>query len=107
MHVLPVEAQMFPVFSVAVHDVNRDGHADILAVGNWHGVQPDLGRQDAGYGLILLGDGRGVFTPQRESDSGFWVPGEGRDIKILTGSNGEKRILVSRNNDSVLIFKIP
>lgn len=107
MHELPTEAQMFPVFSFAVLDVNGDGHADILAVGNWHGVQPDLGRQDAGYGLVLLGDGKGIFKPQRISDSGFWVPGEGRDIKIVTGSHGEKQILVSRNNDSVLIFKFP
>lgn len=107
MHELPKEIQMFPVFSFAVHDVNGDGHADILAVGNWHGVQPDLGRQDAGYGLILLGDGKNGFTPQRIGDSGFWVPGEGRDIKILTGYKGEKRILVSRNNDTVLIFKFP
>lgn len=107
IHQLPKAIQMFPVFSFLVHDVNGDGHADILAVGNWHGVQPDLGRQDAGYGLILLGDGKNGFTPQRIGDSGFWVPGEGRDIKIVTGSNGKKRILVSRNNDSVLIFKFP
>ena len=107
MHELPMEAQMFPVFSFAVHDVNGDGLADILAVGNWHGVQPDLGRQDAGYGLILLGDGKNGFTPQRIRDSGFWVPGEGRDIKVLAGTKGEKRILVGRNNDSVLIFKFP
>jgi hypothetical protein len=70
-------------------------------------VQPDLGRQDAGYGLILLGDGKNGFTPQRIGDSGFWVPGEGRDIKVVAGPKGEKRIVVSRNNDSVLIFKFP
>jgi hypothetical protein len=107
IHELPIEAQLFPVFSFASHDVNKDGHTDILAVGNWYVVQPDLGRQDAGYGLLLLGDGKGFFKPQRISESGFWVPGEGRDIKIISNGKREKRILVSRNNDAVLVFKQP
>jgi enediyne biosynthesis protein E4 len=107
IHQLPIEAQLFPLFSFAVQDVNKDGHPDILAVGNWYVVQPDLGRQDAGYGLVLLGDGRGSFVPQRISESGFWVPGEGRDIKVFSNVKGEKRIAVTRNNDSVLVFKLP
>ncbi|MEQ1587536.1 MAG: VCBS repeat-containing protein, partial [Cyclobacteriaceae bacterium] len=107
IHELPLETQLFPVFSFAVQDVNEDGHPDILAVGNWYAVQPDLGRQDAGYGLILLGDGKGSFAPQRISDSGFWVPGEGRDIKVVNNGKREMRILVSRNNDSILVFKHP
>ncbi len=106
VHELPDEAQLFPVFSFAVHDVNHDGHADILAVGNWFAVQPDLGRQDAGYGLILLGDGKGNFTPEPMHDTGFWVPGESRDVKVLRMGKGKTEILVTRNNDSVLIFKL-
>ncbi len=107
IHLLPREAQMFPIFSFVVQDVNKDGHVDILAVGNWFAVQPDLGRQDAGYGLVLLGDGSGIFSPLNPGDSGFWVTGEGRDMKVVSTANGEKSILVSRNNDRLLIFKHP
>lgn len=104
LHVLPMEAQLFPIFSMAAHDLNEDGHADILAVGNWFAVQPDIGRQDAGYGLVLLGDGKGNFNPQSMENSGFLVPGESRDVKVLSNEKGKWKILVSRNNDSVLIF---
>ncbi|MEO5600744.1 MAG: VCBS repeat-containing protein, partial [Cyclobacteriaceae bacterium] len=34
IHKLPVEAQLFPIFSFEVDDVNQDGHADVLAIGN-------------------------------------------------------------------------
>ena len=105
VHELPTEAQLFPIFSMAVHDVNEDGHADILAVGNWFAVQPDVGRQDAGYGLLLLGDGQGNFMPQSIERSGFLVAGESRDVKVLNRKKGEMQIVVTRNNDSVLIFK--
>ncbi|MEY4931447.1 MAG: hypothetical protein RI909_2171, partial [Bacteroidota bacterium] len=105
VHELPIEAQLFPIFSMAVYDVNQDGHADILAVGNWFAVQPDIGRLDAGYGLLLLGDGKGNFLPQSVEESGFLVAGESRDVKVLNSGKGEKLIVVSRNNDSVLIFK--
>ncbi len=105
IHELPIEAQMFPIFSFAVDDVNEDGALDILAVGNWHDIQPELGRQDSGYGLVLLRNGKGDFIAQNLNDSGFLVPGEGRDLKVIRDGKGKRRILVSRSNDSVLFFK--
>ena len=53
---LPREAQMFPIFSFCIDDINVDGISDILTVGNLDAVQPDFGRYDAGYGLVLAGD---------------------------------------------------
>jgi hypothetical protein len=101
---LPIEAQLFPIFSFALVDVNNDKHKDILAVGNWLEVQPELGQQDAGYGLIMLGGDNGQFRVQRNNGSGFWVPGAGRDIKLLNGSDKKEIIMVGRNNDSALTF---
>ncbi|MEO5600488.1 MAG: hypothetical protein ABIR06_06145, partial [Cyclobacteriaceae bacterium] len=71
------------------------------------GVQPDIGTYDAGYGLVMLGNGKGSFTTVDHQKSGFFVPGEGRDIKKLEGIKGNKIILVSRNNASLLIFGHP
>lgn len=88
-----------------VDDVNRDGHADILAAGNLNVVQPDIGRNDAGYGLILLGNGKGSFTDIDHQRSGFFVTGEGRDIKSLRTARNETIFLVARNNDHILVFK--
>ncbi|MDZ7649964.1 MAG: hypothetical protein U5K54_24095 [Cytophagales bacterium] len=97
---------MFPIFSFLSDDFNHDGHSDILAVGNWYAVQPDFGRYDAGYGLLMLGMVRENHKAQTFDQSGFYVKGEGRDIKSVTTAKGIQKIIVSRNNDTVLVFKI-
>ena len=101
---LPVEAQMFPIFSFTSGDFNEDGKTDLLAAGNLFSVQPDLGRYDGGYGLMLLGNGAGDFTSVSLGLSGFEVRGEGRDIKKLR--LGEREIiLVARSNGALLVFE--
>ncbi|MEO5600750.1 MAG: hypothetical protein ABIR06_07475 [Cyclobacteriaceae bacterium] len=101
---MPAEAQIFPIFSFSINGFNKDGHQDILAVGNLYSVQPDLGRYDAGHGLMLRGDNKGNFRAVSLKDSGFVVEGEGRDIKQVTTRKGKSIFLVSRNNDSLMVF---
>lgn len=105
VHELPYEAQFFPIFSFDVSDIDNDGLPDILAVGNWHDKQPDLGRQDNGNGLLMKSIARGKLAAVPPSKSGFWVAGEGRYIKVIEGSEN-KWVLVARNNDSTLLFKV-
>ncbi|HZY80802.1 MAG TPA: VCBS repeat-containing protein [Cyclobacteriaceae bacterium] len=101
---LPKEAQYSSVFSILANDVDSDGNKDLLLVGNIDAVQPDIGRFDGSYGLILKGDGKGGFTSLPIS-SGFVVKGQGRDIKMAKNAKGETVYIVARNNDSVLYFK--
>jgi hypothetical protein len=101
---LPKEAQYSSVYSILPADVDHDGNKDMLLIGNLDGVQPDIGRFDGSYGLILKGDGRGNFK-SLPITSGFVVKGQGRDIKLIVNSKGENVYLVARNNDSVLYFK--
>ena len=104
---LPKEAQFFPIFGIKVFDLNKDGDKDILLVGNLNAVQPEYGAYDSGLGLVLLGDGKGNFNSMNPRESGFVVPGEGRDIQILNSKQVDKpSFMVSRNNDRVLVFKI-
>ena len=105
IHPLPSEAQLFPVYAMQIEDLNQDGNRDILAVGNLDAVQPDIGQYDAGYGVVLLGDGKGGFAAVEPRKSGFVVPGQGRDIEVVTTSNGRKVYLVARNNDTMLLFR--
>jgi enediyne biosynthesis protein E4 len=102
---LPDAGQITPVFAMLPFDVNNDGFEDILGAGNYYQVQPELGRYDAGYGFVLLGDGTGKFSPMDFQTSGFVVKGEVRDINAITDKKGQTQILVGRNNDSLLIFK--
>lgn len=105
LHALPIQAQFAPVFGLLVEDSNRDGHLDILLSGNTSGTDPQTGPYDAFNGLLLVGDGKGQFTPLRMQESGFYVPKEGRNLAKLNGVDGRQLILVAQNNDSLLIFE--
>ncbi|HEY6156561.1 MAG TPA: VCBS repeat-containing protein, partial [Gemmatimonadales bacterium] len=101
---LPRAAQLAPVYAILARDLDGDGKTDLLVAGNFDGVQPEIGRMSAGYGLVLRGDGRGQFTPLRAAESGFSVPGQARDIQRVRTRRGDLYV-VTRNNDRPLIFR--
>jgi len=101
---LPLEAQIAPIYGIVAADIDGDGKQDLLVAGNFDGVQPQIGKMSAGYGVYLRGDGKGHFTPVRALDSGFFVPGQARDIQRVRTRTGSIYI-VSRNNDRPLIFR--
>jgi len=100
---LPVEAQVSPVFGIAVHDWNADGFADIWLGGNFYALKPQVGRQDASRGIFLEGKGKQQFQPVSSMQSGIYVEGEVRDATILR-TNKESVLVVSRNDKTALIF---
>lgn len=101
---LPREAQIAPVYGILASDFDGDGALDLLLAGNFDGVKPEIGRMSTGYGLFLRGDGKGSFTPVRAAESGFFVPGQARDIQRLA-TPGRDLYIVTRNNDKPLIFR--
>jgi len=101
---LPPEAQLAPVYGILAGDFDRDGTTDLLLGGNFEGVQPEIGAMIASYGLQLRGHARGNFTPVSTTESGFFVPGQARDIQRLRTSRGDLYI-VARNNDRPLFFR--
>lgn len=101
---LPREAQVAPVYGMLVEDVDGNGTSDLLLAGNFDGVKPEIGRMSAGYGLLLLGDGKGAFTPIRAMESGFFVPGQAREIGRIRAPGGA-RYVVARNSDRPLLFR--
>ncbi len=101
---LPHEAQFAPVYGILSDDFDRDGKADLLLAGNFDGVKPEIGRMSGGYGLLLRGDGKGGFAPMLARESGFFVPGQARDIQRLRTGQGDIYV-VARNNDKPLVFR--
>jgi len=101
----PLEAQIAPVYGILATDIDGDGKTDLLMAGNFDGVKPEIGKMSAGYGVFLRGDGSGHFTAVRELESGFFVPGQARDIQRVRTRNGYIYI-VSRNNDRPLVFRL-
>jgi hypothetical protein len=101
---LPRATQLAPVYGILAADCDGDGHLDLLLAGNFDGVKPEIGRMSAGYGLFLRGDGSGRFAPVPNSESGFLVPGQARDIQRLRTRRGDLYV-VTRNNDRPLVFR--
>jgi hypothetical protein len=100
---LSFEAQLSPVFGIDVEDFNNDGNLDIAIGGNLYSVKPEVGRYDASYGLILIGNGDGTFKPVQPRLSGMRLVDEVRDIIGLKTKKG-KILVVARNNNTLQLF---
>jgi len=103
--VLPNQLQVSPIKSIYIGDVNEDGFKDIFTVGNHYGVEVETVRYDAGVGGVLLGDGKNGFEYVSPLESGFYVPLDSREIKLLNSARGQNLYLVLNNNDTPLLFK--
>lgn len=97
---LPIEAQFSSVFGMVAHDFDLDGKLDLLLTGNFYAPEVETGRQDAGIGVLLKGDGEGRFTPLDALETGFISPGDARSLAMLY--DGAFPLLLIGNNDDQL-----
>ncbi|MFK7806788.1 MAG: VCBS repeat-containing protein, partial [Saprospiraceae bacterium] len=103
---LPTALQVSTIQSMLCEDFDGDGNVDILTVGNFYEVPPVVGRFDAGYGRLLIGDGNGNFEAKESVESGFAAFGQVRDMEVLELATFGKIVVCARNDDGVLVFKI-
>lgn len=101
---LPAEAQFSQVFSILPEDVNQDGLIDLLIAGNQTRMKPEMGINNASYGLTLLNLGNEKFEAQMPSQSGILVRNDTRQIKKIK-INGSDVYLFVRSNDQSIAYK--
>jgi hypothetical protein len=104
---LPVEAQFAPVYAALADDFDGDGKADLVLGGNFYGVTPVRGRYDASYGLLLHGLGNGRFQSVDMEANGLAIEGQVRHMKLLRHANGDRLIVVARNDNTLQIIRTP
>jgi len=102
---LPVEAQFSPIYAIFIEDIDLDNKKDLIIGGNLYKVKPEAGRYDANDGLFLKGNGDATFKAVPNRYSGIDIDGQVRDLRMIHNANG-RFIIVNRNDDSVLIYKI-
>lgn len=108
---LPIQAQTSPIQAILTGDYNHDGKTDILLTGNFFDVLTEVGRYDANYGLLLLGngkagDGKLRFTGTKPEQTGFFVRGQIRRMLPIRSANGSQFIVLAKNNDRAQVFSI-
>ncbi len=103
---LPANAQISSTNSFVIEDFNNDKNLDILLAGNLFVSEVETPRNDAGVGLLLLGNGDATFDPQSVEQSGFFSNKDTKDLQLINNPKLGKSILVSNNNDNVQVFSI-
>jgi enediyne biosynthesis protein E4 len=100
---LPLEANFFPVFAIETGDFDHDGKLDIILGGNTDHARIKIGKIDAGYGMMLKGDGNGNFAYVPQMETGLTVKGCIRDI-IKTGDKDNAKLIFAINNQAPQIY---
>jgi hypothetical protein len=85
-----------------VVNANNDSLPDILMMGNYYDSNVELGRIDGDFGSLLVNKGGGNFN--YETLNGLAIKGQVRHLSPVE-INGEKAIVVARNNDSLMIIR--
>lgn len=105
IHNLPTQAQLSSINRFIVRDFNKDGNIDALIAGNLHVSEIETTRNDAAFGLLMLGDGQGNFTPQSSMESGFFAPGDVKDMSTIKVGDKEM-VLIAKNSDYLQALEI-
>src|SRR6266542_3647916 len=106
LHELPTQAQFAPVNTILPYDINDDGNMDLMIAGNEYETDAMIGRDDASYGLVLEGDGKGNFHLVNIVKSGFSLDGDVKDMKLINVMNKGKVVVAAVNNDKVKCFAV-
>jgi hypothetical protein len=99
---LPDMAQVSSMNAFLFDDINTDGDKDLLLAGNFYPYKPQLGKSDASVGLVLKYK-KGAWE-KNKSATPVWLGGDIRDMAMLRFKNGQKRLVVSRNNENASVF---
>lgn len=103
---LPKEAQFSPVYAIMARDFDADGTKDLLLTGNFFDMLPQLGRNDASYGTLLLGDGASGLTAVPMWQSGLSLTGQIRDVVSFKLVNKQEVYIFAKNDERIQVYEM-
>jgi len=101
---LPPQAQFSSVNSLLIRDLTGDKVPDLVIAGNLLNSEVETPRNDAGYSLILRGQGNGQFIPIRPQRSGLFMPMEVKFLSELSGVSGHY-LIAGINDKPMQLFR--
>ena len=105
MHLLPNRTQFSAIKKFEIFYYNGDEYPDLIVGGNHYQSEVETPRNDAGFGLILTGNGTGYDVVPPNS-SGLLIKGDLRNIKTMRlGKDKDTAFLFAKNNDSLRLLK--
>jgi hypothetical protein len=97
----PRMTQRSYIFAIHSEDIDGDGKLDLILGGNLSQAKPEVGKYDASYGEVLLGNGDGTFRYWPNAENGLQLSGDIRAIsKIAPG-----KLLFIKNSAQAEIWK--
>lgn len=101
---LPNEAQLSPVYGIAIDDFDKDGKKEVFLAGNMYNREVETTRSDAGKGCLLQIDDDGLITVKRNIETGISADKDVRDVLVLK-SDDRSLLLIANNNDKLQVYQ--
>lgn len=102
---LPRDAQYSSINEMIIEDFNGDTIPDVLVAGNLFQSEVETTRNDAGYGLILQGDGHAQFKVVDRKKSGIFLPFDVKSLSVMNSPKG-RLIFAGCNSDQVQVYRL-
>ncbi|MEM9297661.1 MAG: VCBS repeat-containing protein [Bacteroidota bacterium] len=99
---LPIQAQVSSINRILNFDVNEDQSEDLVIAGNLFQTEVETTHQDAGTGLILVNNDDKGFKSINSASSGFYVPVDVKDMKLLERTYSKERYVIVTSNDGFI-----
>jgi hypothetical protein len=104
LHDLPVAAQFSAIQGAVIDHFDGSGGNEVFCAGNFYPFRVQLGREDAGKGLLLQWDKKNGFVSKGYASTGVWIDGDIRDMLGCSLGEKGKAIVVSKNSAGVQVL---